>query len=180
MKISKLIILIIISCIIVGVIGCNEKSSYEKEENKYVMKNPTISADDYWGQEMFQNIEFDTSGENINISEIKRTYSLEDEYVSAELVCNKVGVGFYFYGLPAIEKEENGVWVRLAYKNSDPAREQWCICAVEDAESINFSTNVNVRFDSLCDNLSEGNYRMVVFLTDRIIYMPFEVVGESK
>lgn len=176
-RVYKYCIVIVVLCCLVGTITFNLR---EKEKNKKIgiVENPSFSSEDYWGNEMFPDIPFDKCSENISVSIENEKILLSEKSINISLSSEKSGTGFYFYGIPAIEKRDENKWERLSYKESDPSREQWCVCAIEDAEGICFSTDISVDIDNIND-FTEGSYRAVVFLTDRNIYVPFEVIGDK-
>ena len=91
------------------------------------------------------------------------------------------GKGFYYYAIPYIEKNIDGEWVRLNYNEKaqerfSVEREWWEFCGIQGDDTIPYSTN-NVFFpNDLEENLTIGEYRIVIFVGKEIIYAPFTVV----
>ncbi len=167
--------LIVMCCIVSTIIMLKEN---DKKRNKSIIENPVFLAEDDWGEEMFPDISFDKDSKNLVANIENEKFFLGNSIISVSLANENEGIGFYFYGVPAVEKKIDDKWIRLSYKESDPSREQWCVCALENSPDVCFSTTLSVDTDNIND-FTEGSYRMVVFLTDRNIYVPFEVIGEK-
>ena len=111
----------------------------------------------------------------------KECYSSSDIELECIVENEKAGDGFYVYDVPYIERLENNVWVRLYNHtqkldgNLDAAR--WKLCAVDGNTTEKNSTVLTILSDEMEPALTAGEYRFVVFLSDKILYAPFIING---
>ncbi|MBE5938848.1 MAG: hypothetical protein E7266_00485 [Lachnospiraceae bacterium] len=163
--------------------GCADKQdSRETKREKEALSvevntDPIFSEDDYWEEYMLDGINVSDTGEYVSIYSEKEVYYTTDEYISCILKGTELGTGFYYYGIPYIEKYEDDTWIRLQHNSKNIAMAQWCICAEEDGEDRYASCKLSVTLDNVSSRIDEGTYRFVVFFPDKVMYALFEMRG---
>lgn len=131
---------------------------------------PTMSAyDAYPGLD----IEPETDYSNIVAAAEHETYSKDVDKITVIATNYNVGKGFYIHSDKLLQKEKNGRWVNVKYYASPMS--DWWFAGVEGnkTEANDFHTYIFPERDQI--KFSKGNYRLVLFLPDRLLYANFKI-----
>lgn len=114
---------------------------------------------------------------NITAFADKQEYPPTFEKITVTIKNENSGKGFYFFTIPVIEYNDNGVWKRLNYSpESYKIPEQWALCAILDDTERQFSTVMSIFGDRLEGSWNPGEYRAVVFAGKEMVYAPFTII----
>lgn len=108
------------------------------------------------------------------------SYTADTEFIEINIQNQNAGKGFWFYGIPHLERLENGEWVRLNYYDihyRNGIEERWWYCGVENRPDMQFSTRIRLTSEYLLDEFTEGEYRAVIYVGNEKIYAPFTVTN---
>ena len=107
----------------------------------------------------------------------KQEYPPTFEKITVTIKNENPGKGFYFFTIPVIEYNDNGVWKRLNYSpESYKIPEQWALCAILNDTERQFSTVMSIFGDRLEGSWNPGEYRAVVFVGKETVYAPFTII----
>jgi len=119
------------------------------------------------------DIEPETDYSNIVAVAENESYSQDADKITVMVTNNNVGKGFYIYSESLLQKEKNGLWVNVKRCNSYAA--EWAFVGVEGNTTQPNSVPVYVLPEREQIKLSKGNYRLIIFLADGVLYANFTI-----
>lgn len=166
--IKKLLFLVSLMALISS---CSTSTSFPAQTNPDTSQfdaGYTTYSDDAMLEEDYSNIIAFTD---------KQEYPPAFEKITVTIKNENPGKGFYFFTIPVIEYNDNGVWKRLNYSpESYEIPEQWALCAILDDNERQFSTAQSIFNDRLKGSWNPGEYRAVVFVGKETVYAPFAII----
>lgn len=177
-RILFLVIPVIIALTLIACDGQNSQlsSSESAQTSRSYVKNtnPTYQKDT--NNIIIIGIENETDYSNIRASTEREKYNISEVSIRCTITNYNAGRGFYFYPFPFIEKLQEKKWVRLDYQPFGLNNlVSWAYCAIEGNKTKPNSTMLTFSPQYLLDSYTQGSYRLVIFVGDKIIYAPFIV-----
>jgi len=166
-KINKVVLLIVIPFFIVA---CSISSEY------VTPTDPDVSGFDNGYQDFGIDVETEQDYSRIIAYTEFESYTTDFELINIIIKNENPGKGFYFYMMPYLEKMEEGEWIRLEYDVSKRTYESnWAFCGIEGDKTSQYSTRIAIATDYLRDEPTPGDYRVVLFVGARTLYVPIKI-----
>lgn len=119
------------------------------------------------------NIENETDYSNITATTEYDTYDPNVERIRIKVTDNNPGKGFHVYNDPVLQKKEGDKWITIG--SSYPGVPGWIFVAQENRADEPNSTYIVYLTKYSDRELTAGDYRLVVFLIDRMLYADFVI-----
>lgn len=168
--IKKIVILLFIIITVYYLTSCSGVSAHSSSD--VVLTDPAFTEPD----DNLPGLGVEDENDYSNIAAYTEftEYTKDVESIKCTIIDNNPGKGFYFFPIPFIEHLTADKWIRLRYEPIDLDYEsRWAYCAIEGNTTKPNSTLVIFFPKYLVNELVMGKYRLVVFVSDQIVYAPF-------
>lgn len=180
-KCAVIIMLCLLSLMLLSACGGGETVSeretadYREQEcyfwdPVYYREASLVMAENY-------GVELDEDCNNVAVFVENEPITTTSSVIECSVINQNKGKSFFLYQAMALEKKVGGtVWKRMKckpYRNSD-----WSLVCVPESENdkaVNYKSAVVLNLDDIQEPLSPGDYRLVVFLGVRNLYVEIKI-----
>lgn len=139
-------------------------------ENTGVDSDPDINA----SVDSAAGIGLETDYSNVVASTELESYPFNTNRIVVCVRNMNIGKGFYLYSVPFVEQYKDSEWIRLDYQPPELGTFHQCLCALESNTTKPQETYLDFKPKYVTSKLEPGDYRLVVFAGDKVIYAPFK------
>lgn len=172
-KIAITFILCLLS--LLSLSACNKQEEVMPNlYDEYEFYDPVFFKDAMIGLSESVGIELDENYNNV-VASIENDNIIASSVIKCHVCNQNVGKGFTVYTKMAIEKKVGGsIWVRQKYKPS--GYPDWRVIGLKDTKETNYNTILTMDLNDVQSELTAGDYRLVIYLGERNIYVQFKLV----
>lgn len=178
----KKIVITIILCLLylLSFSACNkQEETIPNLYDEYEFYDPVFFKEAMIGLSESVGIELDENYNNVVASVENELIPISATSIECRICNQNIGKGFTIYTTMAIEKKVGGSkWVRLKYQPR--TYPEWCVIGVKNNKEINYETLLVMEMDRVDSELTEGDYRLVIFLGESNLYVQFKLFNEME